>query len=125
MTPDRFPTPIEQLGDLALALYEAAEEAARAALAERRRARTDDAAAPRGRTLRPGADTPLWNELAAAVRPHLATRGAKAKLARILGIPRQRVHDYLQAGSAAPNAERTLLLLCWVAARRAGRELAA
>jgi len=40
-------------------------------------------------------------------------------------VPRQRVNDYLQARTACPDAERTLLLLCWVALRRQGGNLAA
>src|SRR4051812_20467338 len=51
-------------------------------------------------TLRPGPDTPLWNELVRQLRPHLRKYGAKAQLARLLGLPRQRLHDCLKAGSA-------------------------
>jgi hypothetical protein len=36
-----------------------------------------------------------------------------ARLARILGVPRQRVDQYLGAKAAGPDAERTLLLLAW------------
>lgn len=42
-------------------------------------------------TLRPGPDTPLWNELVRQVRPHLRKYGSKAQLARLLGLPRQRL----------------------------------
>lgn len=68
----------------------------------------------RGATLRPGPETPLWNELATMAAAHLGTFGAKAQLARILGVPRQRVHEYLVAKTACPDTERTLLLLAWV-----------
>jgi hypothetical protein len=58
-----------------------------------------------------------------AAREQLSAYGAKARLARILGVPRQRVHQYLRASTACPDAERTLLLLAWVQARRNGRDL--
>lgn len=74
----------------------------------------------RGGTLRPGRQTPLWNALALAVRPHLAKYGEKAKLARLLGVAPQRVHDYFIARRAMPDAERVLLLLAWLAEREAG-----
>lgn len=76
----------------------------------------------RGATLRPGADTPLWNELVAVVGPMLATRGAKVKLARIVGVPRQRIHDWFVSRIAWPDPERMLLVLAWVADRRAGKD---
>jgi hypothetical protein len=94
----------------------AAQESAKAArkvYKERTRIR-------RGATLRPGAQTPLWNELARAAQEQLTRYGDKARLARILGVPRQRVDQYLRAQAACPDAERTLLLLAWVHARRNG-----
>ncbi len=78
----------------------------------------------RGQTLRPGPDTPLWNELARAVECHLKRRGEKVRLARILGITRQRLHLLIVAKTAYPDAERALLLLVWLQARRRGRDLA-
>jgi hypothetical protein len=75
-----------------------------------------------GRTLRPGASTPLWNELTARSRNHLSKRGSKAQLARILGVPRQRLQDCLKTRSACLDAERTLLLMCWVQARERGEK---
>ena len=71
----------------------------------------------RGATLRPGPQTPLWNALVALVRPRLGRYGEKSKLARILGVPPQRVHDYFISRRQAPDAERTLLLLAWLAHR--------
>ncbi len=68
-------------------------------------------------TLRPGIYTPLWNALAAEVDRLLIRHGTKAELGRYLGVPRQRVHDYLKARSAMPDAERVLRLVAWVAAR--------
>lgn len=75
----------------------------------------------KGATLRPGKDTPLWNELRAQLRPHLRKRGAQAYLGRLLGLPRQRVHAYLTDGSQMPDAERTLQLLAWLVAAQSGQ----
>ncbi len=107
--------------ELALKLIEEALNAAsRAADAARKRR-----APKRGLTLQPGPDTPLWNELVRQVRPHLRKRGAKNQLARILGIPRQRLYVCLSAGQGCLDAERTLLLLAWLCARQQGREVIA
>lgn len=114
-----LPARMRQLLPFVELLVYAAEESAKAARATyKERTRRS-----RGATLRPGPDTPLWNELALAARQQLSGYGAKARLARILGVPRQRVHQYLQDRSACPDAERTLLLLAWVHAARNGREL--
>ena len=102
--------------DLLVAVAEESAKAARKTYKEAKRQRV-------GATLRPGPDTPLWNELATAVRAELGRYGEKARLGRILGVPRQRVHQYVRAKSACPDAERTLLLLAWVQARRSGRDL--
>lgn len=99
-------------------LVEAAAESARRSAAQRKRR-----APKRGLTLQPGPDTPLWNELVRQVAPLLRKRGSKVHLARILGISRQRLHVCLKARTAGLDAERTLLLLAWLAARRQGREL--
>ena len=77
----------------------------------------------RGQALQPGADTPLWNELVRQVTPLLRKRGSKVHLARILGVPKQRLHVCLKAGTGCLDAERTLLLTAWLCARRQGREL--
>jgi hypothetical protein len=66
----------------------------------------------------------MWNALAAAVRARLTRYGEQAKLARLLGLPRQRVHELLNSRSHQPDAERTLLLLVWLQARAEGRDLA-
>lgn len=72
-----------------------------------------------GGTLRPGPmSTPLWNKLVAQVRPLLKRRGEKAQLARLLGLHRQGINEYFVSGSRMPDAERTLLLLEWIEARR-------
>jgi hypothetical protein len=72
-------------------------------------------------TLRPGPDTPMWNALILAVRPHLRRRGEKSNLGRELGVPPQRIHEYFVARTAAPDAERILLLLHWLATRPNGK----
>jgi hypothetical protein len=107
---------------LALLLFEAAAASMRAAA--RQRSRPDSGPRP-GQSLRPGSGTPIWNELARQTQPYLKKRGEKVKLARILGVPRQRVNDYLHASTACPDAERALLLLCWLSCRQQGRELTA
>lgn len=73
-------------------------------------------------TLRPGPDTPVWNQLVKHAAPYLRKRGDKVKLARLLGVPRQRLHQLLVERSACADAERTLLLLAWVHARHSGQE---
>lgn len=77
----------------------------------------------RSLTLRPGPDTPLWNELVRQIRPHLRRYGAKAQLARLLGVPRQRLQDCLKTKSASLDAERTLLLLGWLGFFQRGGEI--
>jgi len=72
----------------------------------------------RGATLRPGRETPLWNELRMQLRPHLLKYGAQANLARVLGLPRQRVNSFVTGGGQMPDAERTLQLLAWLMAVR-------
>ncbi len=76
---------------------------------------------PGGGTLRPGPATPLWNHLAAQIRPLLKLRGEKAQLARLLGVHRQAVNEYFASASRMPDAERTLLLQEWLLARRKNR----
>jgi hypothetical protein len=107
---------LDLLAGLAEGLAYAAQETIKAAqksYKERTRVR-------RGETIRPGPETPLWNELATEVRRQIRRRGEKANLARFLGVPRQRIHQYLMDKSAGPDAERTLLLLAWLHARRSG-----
>ena len=73
-----------------------------------------------GATLRPGPQTPMWMALVLMVAPLLRPRGEKSRLARILGVPPQRVHEYFVRRTSAPDAERTLLLIHWLAQRRQG-----
>ena len=78
----------------------------------------------RGQTLRPGLDTPLWNALAAAILAKFRRRGERARLARVLRLPRQRVTEMLRNRRHLPDAERTLMLLLWLHARNTGGDLA-
>ena len=75
------------------------------------------------RVRRPGGESPLWNKLAAAVRAEVQASGAKVRLARYLGLPRQRLHDFLNSRTRLPDAEVALQLLYWLAAKRQGRDL--
>jgi len=74
-----------------------------------------------GRTLRPGKATPLWNELRRQLRPHLKRYGTQVNLGRLLGVPRQRINTFVTGGGRMPDAERTLQLLVWLLAARAGQ----
>ena len=116
--PYTLPSSLDLTGGIVLILAEAAEQAARRAMRavhHRFRRRI-------GATLRPGPATPLWNALVRQAQPLLRKRGSKAHLARLLRLPRQRMQDCLKARTAGLDAERTLLLLCWVAARQQGRD---
>ena len=118
------PTPLPASLAIPLDLVTSLAEAAAKSIRQRIKQSARDRRPRRGLTIKPGADTPLWNELAAVVRSQLVRRGEKAKLARVLGLPRQRLHEFLRARRALPDAERTLLLLVWLRARRQGRDLA-
>jgi plasmid maintenance system antidote protein VapI len=76
---------------------------------------------PAGHARRPGFDTPMWNVCAALLRDKLRRYGDKAALARYLGIPRQRLSDFLTGRRRLPDAEIALRMLHWLAERRAGR----
>jgi hypothetical protein len=109
---------LKQFAPVAEGVFNAAERAvtrARAKARERHRRRI-------GLVLRPGPATPLWNELVASVLKAFRRRGEKARLARILGVSRQRLHLLLVAKTACPDAERTLQLMEWLQARREGRD---
>ena len=114
------PARLNELGDLVEGMMEMAESGLRAMAAARRK--TPDRRPKRFVTLRPGADTPVWNQLVRYAAPFFRRRGDKVKLARLLGISRQRLHQLLVAKTACADAEPTLLLLAWVNARRAGRD---
>ncbi len=118
-----MPSKLSMSRDLALGLFDAAEAVAQAAALKIRKSRLLGPRKRVGLTLRPGSDTPLWNELVKQTLPLLGKYGSKARLARFLRVPRQRMQDCLKARHAALDAERTLLLLCWVSARQQGRDL--
>ena len=107
---------LKSLAPVADALFEAAEKSARAAHAKLKSVRRRHV----GAVLRPGPETPLWNELCAAVAREFRRRGEKAKLARVLGISRQRLHVLVVARAACPDAERALAMFAWLQARRRG-----
>ena len=104
--------------DLAAAIFEAAVEMAKQSHKAYRIARRPG---PVGATLRPGKNTPLWNELRAQLRPHLHKRGQQVNLGRMLDLPRQRINAFVTGGGQMPDAERTLQLLAWQMAVRQGR----
>lgn len=101
-------------------LIDAANDAARAR--RKRRAKTRPREMRRNLALRPGPNTPLWNELVRQVKPYLRKYGSKSQLARLLGLPRQRLQDCLKAKTACLDAERTLLLLGWLGFFQRGGE---
>ncbi len=81
----------------------------------RKRAEARRPRAKRGATRRPGSETPLWNAVVELAQPALKRRGAKASLARELGVHRARIGEYFNRHSAMPDAERALQLLVWLA----------
>ncbi len=101
--------------------------AALATVAEAGAERVGKSLTPRRRssyaTRRPGDATPLWNACAALLREELRPLGSKVRLARYLGIPKQRLYDYLKGGSRMPDAETMLQMLNWLAHKQAGRDL--
>jgi len=115
---ERFPRPLELQGELVVALVEAAVRGARALATERIRIPRR-----RGQTLRPGLDTPMWNALSKALLAQFKRRGERVRLARVLGLPRQRITEMLRSRTHLPDAERTLMLLLWLEARRKGDDL--
>ncbi len=74
-----------------------------------------------GATLRPGRETPLWNALAAEIRPHLKPYGAQVRLGRVLGLPRQQINAFFTRRTRLPDAERALQLIAWLIAVRQQR----
>lgn len=107
---------LETMFEISEAIWEGAFAVARVTARHLRRK-----GRPVNATLRPGADTPGWNTLITAIRPYLRKRGQKVLLARWLGLDASRVTEYFGKQSAMPDAERTLMLMQWLALRRAGR----
>jgi hypothetical protein len=71
---------------------------------------------------KPGPETPLWNVFSSELKLALQSRGAKSRLARYLGIPKQRVHEFVSRRRRIPDAEITLRMLHWLAEDRTGRD---
>jgi hypothetical protein len=110
--PARLRTIVE-VSNLLVYAAEAGPKRAQVAL-RRRRGRA-------GRARKPGADSPMWNLFAAELRDALRPHGSKVRLARYLGIPKQRITDFLTGRRRLPDAELTLRLLHWLAEERRGR----
>lgn len=63
----------------------------------------------------------LYAKLISRIERAVKKRGAKARLARCMGVPRQRVTEWL-TGAGAPTAAKTLELLAWVEAAEASQQ---
>lgn len=107
---ERIPRPLDDLAELLELLSNAAAERVVGLTKELKQTRSKKG----GESLHPGEDTPLWNAMVAALRPHLSQRGAKSNLARVLGLPRQRIYEYITRPTVLPDAETTLHLLLWL-----------
>ena len=112
----RLPPQLDFPATMTAAIFDAAASF----LADQRRALHLSRQPGGGATVRPGAETPLWNTLVAEIRPHLRKYGAQARLGRLLGLPRQQVNAYFTLRTRMPDAERTLQLLAWLMATRQG-----
>ncbi|MBC8009006.1 MAG: hypothetical protein H7067_02790 [Burkholderiales bacterium] len=112
---------VDLIGLLGVAGEHAARHAARATFRsiDRRRGHRRLTGPPKTATASP---TPMWDSLAAELKTALQVHGAKARLARHLGVPRQRVTDFVQGRRRLPDGELTLRLLHWLAETRAGRD---
>ncbi len=66
--------------------------------------------------------TPMWDVLAAKLDLALKIHGSRARLARHLGVPRQRITEFIK-GRRSPDAEMTLRLLHWLALAQSGRDI--
>lgn len=125
-----LPPSVGQVANLIGILGEAAAEAARSAsratfrAIDRRGAGKrlpQHAALTRSADSEAAASTPMWNTLASALDLALKQPGARARLARYLGLPRQRITDFTKK-RRVPDAETALRLLHWLAATRAGHD---
>ncbi|MBI4625519.1 MAG: hypothetical protein HY736_20140 [Verrucomicrobia bacterium] len=74
------------------------------------------------RTRRPGSDSPMWNVFVLLMRDELRPLGSKVRLARYLGVPKQRINDFLTGRSRLPDAELTLRMIHWLTERADGRD---
>jgi len=105
-----LPYTLKLWGELGVAAGFAAEAGARRAYEALRPKRKQNG----GSVRHPGHDTPLWNVLATRLKEQLKPYGSKVRLAHHLGIPPQRLSDYLSARSRLPDAELTLRLAYWL-----------
>jgi hypothetical protein len=113
------------LGVLGEAALIAANRAARATFRAADRRKGGKNAPNRSALAARGANadrTPMWDALSAQLGLALRKRGARARLARHLGLPRQRVTDFTK-GRRTPDAETALRLLHWLAAARSGEDV--
>lgn len=115
---------IDQMLKMAGLCADAAEIAARrvAARVKKREHPSINSGLDAGKERHPGADTPLWNVLVVQVESALKPYGAKARLARYLGVPRQRLWEFLNKRSRLPDGELTLRLLHWLSETQQGRD---
>lgn len=104
------------MGKLSEAAAFAAEAAARQAMRKLRPRRT------KTQSRQPGADSPMWNLVRAELRDALREHGAKTRLARHLGLPKQRLTDFTSGNRRIPDGETTLRILHWLHERAAGRD---
>jgi hypothetical protein len=113
-----LPYALKLWGELGVAAAMAAEAGARRA-ADALRPERQNAG---GLVRQPGHDTPLWNVLATQLQARLKPYGSKVRLARHLGIPPQRLSDYLSGRTRLPDAEITLRLAHWLCEMAEGRD---
>lgn len=107
---ERIPRPLDDLAEVMELLSSAAVERAGRLTKDLKQTQKKKGS----KSIHPGEDTPLWNSMVAALRPHLTQRGAKSNLARVLGLPRQRIHEFITRPTVLPDAETTLHLLLWL-----------
>ncbi|MBW8780993.1 MAG: hypothetical protein JF599_03765 [Verrucomicrobia bacterium] len=104
------------------AVISASEALVKEALAQRQKRKAVVARNARTQTRATLADAPRWSALVEACTPHLQKHGARNQLARHLGVTRQCICHYFTSRTARPDAERTLMILEWLAASRAGHD---
>lgn len=64
----------------------------------------------------------MWNLLQTHLRQALREHGTKTRLARHLGVPKQRLTDFTTGNRRLPDGETVLRLLHWLAERAEGRD---
>lgn len=112
---------VELIGILGAAAEIAARKAARSTFRSIDRRAGHRRIAPTESNPAGESTTPMWNALADQLHLALQKHGAKARLARHLGVPRQRVSDFVKS-RRLPDAEMTLRMLHWLAELHAGRD---